>query len=1048
MKTKHTLRAAILVGSVAALLGAPSAKAAPIFWKSATTIAADTDVSNVGALGYAYNLQATGTTVNGVAFTGTTSTTTIGSDVTLSGLGFNFGGFGTSAPGTITAAYKALFLGGNYANGANPTTVTLNNLTVGHQYLTQLWVNDSRAGALSRTDTITGGGGNTVTLNYTNSNSAGGLGQYTTGIFNAGATTQAITVTGNADTQLNAFQLRDVTNLGAWTGTGGATWDAATTVNFATNLYSAALTQADFATAKAPLSAVTFGDVYWDNGATVAVTQTAVTIAAGGVSTGSVLFNNSTVNYTLGNASGVTGITGTTAIGKSGSGTVTLNGANTYTGTTSITDGTLQYNSSDNQTLSGVVSGSGTLTKSGAGTLTLSAQNSFSGVLNINGGILEFSNNDGGGRNVYGSTQININNGATLRVSGANGNIEIFKGRNYTFDSGGGGSILLGTGNYNATTLPFSITTNGGARNNIGLITTSGANGFNIGTSAVATFNVALGSDATSDLTITPIISNSGSIVKSGAGRLTFTATNTYSGGTRIDNGTLTLGHATDTLANGGAVNVNGGTLALGTNTDTVGAVTLTSGSITGTGTGRLTGTGSAFDVRSGTISAKLGGTVGLTKSTAGTVTISSDNSSGGYTGSTIVSNGTLALSGGSNILANTNAVNVNNAAGTFDISAVTTSETIGSLTGVAGSNVVLGAKNLTVGDANDTAFDGVISGATGTLTKVGAGTLTLTGANTYTGTTAISGGILSISSDGNLGAVPGLVTAGSLVINGGTLAITTNDFAINSNRGIALGTTGSTGGTIDVAPGRTLTYGGIIANNGGTNSLTKTNSGTLTLQGTNTYTGATIINGGTLLVGGSITGSVEINDGGTLGSTTEGTGTVGAVTAHSGGTLAPGASTGIISVQGNLNLESGSTFAVEINDWNAGAGIGYDQVQVTGDVSLSGAILSLSGAYGPGFETDIFTIILNNGTNAISGTFSGLANGAIAYASNGQAYQISYFDDFTTDGVLELSGDANAGYNSASLQAVPEPGSMATILGGLGMLLTLQRRRRQTSSR
>ena len=75
-------------------------------------------------------------------------------------------------------------------------------------------------------------------------------------------------------------------------------------------------------------------------------------------------------------------------------------------------------------------------------------------------------------------------------------------------------------------------------------------------------------------------------LIKTGVGKQTLTGTNTYTGGTRIDGGILTLGHATNTLADTGAVNVNGGTLDLGTNTDTVGAVTLTSGSITGTGAG------------------------------------------------------------------------------------------------------------------------------------------------------------------------------------------------------------------------------------------------------------------------------------------------------------------------------------------------------------------------------------------------------------------------------------------------------------------------------
>ncbi len=138
---------------------------------------------------------------------------------------------------------------------------------------------------------------------------------------------------------------------------------------------------------------------------------------------------------------------------------------------------------------------------------------------------------------------------------------------------------------------------------------------------------------------------------KTGSGNQTLNGNHTYTGGTLVSGGTLTLGDATNTLANGGSVNVNGGTLALGTNTDTVGAVTLTSGNITGTGAGMLTGTGSNFDVRSGTIDAKIGGTVGLTKSTDGTVTINSDNSSSGYTGATTISAGNLAVNGS---LANT----------------------------------------------------------------------------------------------------------------------------------------------------------------------------------------------------------------------------------------------------------------------------------------------------------------------------------------------------------------------------------------------------------
>ena len=128
-------------------------------------------------------------------------------------------------------------------------------------------------------------------------------------------------------------------------------------------------------------------------------------------------------------------------------------------------------------------------------------------------------------------------------------------------------------------------------------------------------------------------------VVKSGSFNQTINNTQTYTGGTRIDAGTLTLGHATDTLADTGAVNVNGGTLAIGTKNDTVGAVTLTSGSITGS-TGVITGSG--YTLKSGTVNAILGGSgIALTKDTSGTVTISGNNT---YTGTTTVSGGTLLV--------------------------------------------------------------------------------------------------------------------------------------------------------------------------------------------------------------------------------------------------------------------------------------------------------------------------------------------------------------------------------------------------------------------
>ena len=92
-------------------------------------------------------------------------------------------------------------------------------------------------------------------------------------------------------------------------------------------------------------------------------------------------------------------------------------------------------------------------------------------------------------------------------------------------------------------------------------------------------------------------------------------------------------------------------------------------------------------------------------------------------------------------------------------------SETIGSLAGggALGGNVNLNANGLTVGDANNTTYAGVISGPGGTLTKNGTGRLTLSGANTFTGGATLNAGALAIGDDAALG-------TGTLAVNGGAL--------------------------------------------------------------------------------------------------------------------------------------------------------------------------------------------------------------------------------------------------------------------------------------
>jgi autotransporter-associated beta strand protein len=220
----------------------------------------------------------------------------------------------------------------------------------------------------------------------------------------------------------------------------------------------------------------------------------------------------------------------------------------------------------------------------------------------------------------------------------------------------------------------------------------------------------------------------------------------------------------------------------------------------------------------------------------------------------------------------------VTNAGGVFDISGLSSGgTTAGSIEG-AGS-YSLGSKSLTVGGLNsDTEVSGVISGAGGTLIKVGTGKLTLSGANAYTGGTTISAGTLQLGSGGTSGSVLGSIN------NNGVLAINRSDVFTLSNP---------------------------IA---GVGELRQNGSGLTILTGPNTYAGATTVNAGILDVESSVLSSsgVTVNAGAAL----AGTGIVSNTIINSGGTLAPGSGTPgtALTIVGNLAFQSGALYLVQVS--------------------------------------------------------------------------------------------------------------------------------------
>src|SRR5262249_27022200 len=101
-----------------------------------------------------------------------------------------------------------------------------------------------------------------------------------------------------------------------------------------------------------------------------------------------------------------------------------------------------------------------------------------------------------------------------------------------------------------------------------------------------------------------------------------------------------------------------------------------------------------------------------------------------------------------------------------------------------------------------------------------------------------ISGGRIDILSDASLGTPPAAVTPDAITLNGGTLR-NTNNFALDTKRGITLG---ASGGSIGVSTSYTLTFNGVIAGVSG-GFFKKVSDGVLILGGPNTYDGPTLIN-------------------------------------------------------------------------------------------------------------------------------------------------------------------------------------------------------------
>ncbi|GAR65887.1 outer membrane protein IcsA autotransporter precursor [Salmonella enterica] len=856
-------------------------------------------------------------------------------------------------------------------------------------------------------------------------------------------------------------------------------------------------------------------------------------------------------------------IGGTGSVVKSGDETLTLSGANSYTGGTTISGGTLVASNvealgtgdvTDNATLElntggdfdNAISGSGQVVKSGDKTLTLSGANSYSGATTISGGTLVATNVDAlGSGDVTDDATLELNTGGTFD-NAISGSGQVVKSGDETLTlsgtntySGGtlisGGTLVasnveaLGTGDVTNDAV-LELNTGGTFDNAISgsgqvvksgdkMLTLSGANSYSGGTlisdgTLVASNVEALGSgDVTNDAvlelntggTFDNVISGSGKVEKSGDDALTLSGSNTYTGGTLISGGTLVAsnvealgtGDVTDNAtlalnAGGDFTNNIGGTgrveksgdqtLTLsGSNTYTGGTLissgTLVATSVDALGTGNVTNNATLALNTGGDFINNIGGTGRVEKSGDDALTLSGSNT---YTGGTLISGGTLvandvnALGTGdvtdnAALMLNTGGDFINNIGGTGrveksgdDTLTLSGSNTYTGGTLISGGTLVANDVNaLGTGDVTDNAtlalnavgdFNNAIGGS-GKVEKSGDDTLTLSGSNTYTGGTLINGGTLvasnvealgtgdvtddatlelntggkfdnAISGSGNVvkSGADTLTLSGSntytggTTINDGTLVATsvdalgtgdvTDDATLELNTGgdfdnaisgrgrveksgdgtlTLSGSNTYTGGTLissgtlvandvnalgtgDVTDNATLELntGGDFTNNiGGTGRVEKSGDGTLTLSGSNTYTGGTLISDGTLVASNvEALGSGDIDNYASLQLNASGQFVTANLTTHDNATTAIGADSAL---RGNtLTQEANSTLAVHLTDSNSGAIVTADHANLGGTLDITGI-----GNVAKSWTRDAYAYTLIDTDSAINSDFA-----------------------------------------------------------------------------
>jgi len=402
------------------------------------------------------------------------------------------------------------------------------------------------------------------------------------------------------------------------------------------------------------------------------------------------------------------------------------------------------FSNSADSMVSAMLGGAGGLQKTGQGRLTLTRTNSYAGTSQISQGVIRAEAN-----NALSSGYVNISAGSGLELFGG---ITL---ANSVIESSGAGPNVTG-----------AIRNIGGFNQITGLVLLSGPDSYISSDSGTLVFDrpnssaiqpsIQLSSSVTSPAEFPLVLGGAGNIVfndsidlfnpylfssagpaggnliKRGVGSLTLNASNRIGSKFSVLGGTLV--YTNDEFFGTG----NCGTLC----TLFVDDAIVSSGvshqiQTNGLGAIELGSGGGVWQVESGfsvSFDGPILGVGSFSKAGAGLLNLTGANS---YQGSTSILAGTLRVGGS---LPGSTSLVVSRGA-TYELGA---SDTVGSIAGDGA--IALGSFTLTAGaNGSSTAFNGGISGS-GSLVKAGAGTLTLNGVNSYTGTTTITGGVLTVN--------------------------------------------------------------------------------------------------------------------------------------------------------------------------------------------------------------------------------------------------------------------------------------------------------------